>query len=235
MNRIDLNADLGEGCGDDDALLAIVTSANIACGVHAGDEGMMDATVRSAIAHRVTIGAHPSYPDREHFGRVALDRSPEQVYDDVVAQVRALEAIVRARGAQLHHVKAHGALYNVAARDRAVADAISRAVREIDPALAVVGLAGGAQLESAREHGLRAIAEVFADRGYRPDGSLIPRGEPGALIDDVGNAVAQALDLARSGRGQTLCLHGDGPHALEFARAIRSALAHAGVALRAPD
>jgi 5-oxoprolinase (ATP-hydrolysing) subunit A len=221
---VDLNADLGEGCGNDDDLLAIVTSANIACGVHAGDEHTMETTIRSAIRHGVAIGAHPSYPDRAHFGRVELERTPEEIYDDVVAQVRALDAIALRHGSRVGHVKAHGALYNVAARNRTVADAISRAVRALDPQLAVVGLAGGAQLESAREHGLTAIAEVFADRGYRSDGSLIPRAEANALIENVDDAVAQALDFTRSGRGETICIHGDGPHALEFARAIRAAL-----------
>jgi len=191
----------------------------------------MDATVSGAIAHGVTIGAHPSYPDRANFGRTVMARTPEEISRDVTGQIRELDAIVRAHGARLRHVKAHGALYNVAARDREVADAISRAVRALDPQLAVVGLAGGAQIESARAHGLRAIPEVFADRGYQPDGTLIPRGQPGALIEDVGAAVAQALALARSGAGETICLHGDGPHALEFARAIRAALEGAGIAV----
>jgi UPF0271 protein len=210
-----------------------VTSANVACGVHAGDERTMDATVRAAARHGVAIGAHPSYPDRENFGRTAMARTPEQISADVSEQIRTLDAIARVHGTRLHHVKAHGALYNVAARDRTVADAISRAVYAIDPQLSVVGLAGGEQLTSARAFGLRAVAEVFADRGYRPDGSLIPRGEPGALIDDIDAAVAQALALARSGAGETICLHGDGPHALEFAHAIRAALETAGVTVAA--
>ncbi|HTZ55099.1 MAG TPA: 5-oxoprolinase subunit PxpA [Candidatus Acidoferrum sp.] len=229
MTSIDLNADLGEGCGDDEALLGIVTSANIASGGHAGNRATMETTVRAAIAHGVAIGAHPSYPDRAGFGRMQMERSPDEIFDDVLAQIRALATIADAQGARLRHVKAHGALYNVAARDRAVADAISRAVVAFDPELAIVGLAGGAQLLSARTHGLRAIAEVFADRGYRDDGSLIPRGQPGALIEDVDAAVAQALALARSGAGQTICIHGDGPHALAFARAIRAALEDAGI------
>lgn len=233
MTRIDLNADLGEGCGDDDALLAIVTSANIACGAHAGDAATMDATVRSAIHHGVAIGAHPSYPDRENFGRVVMTRSAQEIFDDVVVQVRELAVIARARNARLHHVKAHGALYNVAARDRVVADAISRAVLAVDPQLAVFGLAGGEQIASAHAFGLRPIAEVFADRGYEPDGTLIPRGQQGALIDDVDAAVGQALALARAGTGETICLHGDGPDALTFARAIRTALEGAGIAVRA--
>lgn len=233
MTTIDLNADLGEGCGGDEALLGIVTSANIASGGHAGDLHTMQATVSAAIAHGVAIGAHPSYPDRAGFGRTQMERTPNEIFDDVLEQTRALATVADAQGARLHHVKAHGALYNVAARDRAVADAISRAVVAFDSELAIVGLAGGAQLLSARAHGLRAIAEVFADRGYRPDGSLIPRGQPGALIEDVDVAVAQALTLARSGAGQTICIHGDGPHALAFARAIRAALEDAGIAVAA--
>ncbi len=226
---IDLNADLGEGCGDDDALLAIVTSANIACGAHAGDAATMETTVRDAIRHGVAIGAHPSYPDRENFGRLVLRRTPDEIFDDVVTQVRGLAVIAQAHNARLRHVKAHGALYNVAARDRAVADAISRAVHAVDPQLALFALAGGEQIASARAFGLRPIAEVFADRRYQADGSLVPRGEPGALIEDADAAVAQALAFARSGAGETICLHGDSPHALTFARAIRAALESADV------
>lgn len=234
MTSIDLNADLGEGCGDDEALLGIVTSANVASGGHAGDASTMDATVRAALRHGVVVGAHPSYPDRANFGRTAMERTPDEIFNDVLEQTRALAAVAGAHSVRLRHVKAHGALYNVAARDRAVADAISRAVAAFDPQLAVVGLAGGAQLASARAHGLRAVAEVFADRGYRPDGSLVPRGQPGALIDDIDVAVAQALQLARSGAGETICIHGDGPHALVFARAIRIALETSGITVQNP-
>jgi 5-oxoprolinase (ATP-hydrolysing) subunit A len=231
MTSIDLNADLGEGCGDDEALLQIVTSANIASGGHAGDARTMEATVRAAIRNGVAIGAHPSYPDRAGFGRSQMERTPDEIFDDVLQQTRAIATIADAQGARLRHVKAHGALYNVAARDRAVADAISRAVLAFDNKLAIVGLAGGAQLLSARAHGLRAIAEVFADRGYRDDGSLIPRGQPGALIEDVDTAVAQALALARSGAGETICIHGDGPRPVAFAGAIRAALESAGISV----
>jgi UPF0271 protein len=231
-NSIDLNADVGEGCGDDAALFALVTSANVACGAHAGDETTMRATIRAALAAGVAVGAHPSYPDRENFGRVAMQRAPAQVYGDVFAQLAALSRIAREEGAELTHVKPHGALYNVAARDAAVADAISAAVADSDPRLAVVGLAGGEQIASAGRYGLRAIREVFADRAYRPDGTLVPRTEPGALIDDADVAAAQALRLARDGTGETICLHGDGPHALAFARRIRAALEAAGIAVR---
>jgi UPF0271 protein len=229
---IDLNADLGEGCGDDEALLAIVTSANIACGAHAGDRDTMRETILAAMRSGVSIGAHPSYPDRENFGRVAMDRTPQQIEEDVALQIRELDDCAQACGARLRHVKAHGALYNLAARDMGAADAISRAVRAFDPTLAVVGLENGAQMTSARKHGLRAIGEVFADRRYDPNGFLVPRSHARALIDDEAEAVAQALGFVRERRGETLCLHGDGPHAMSFARAIRSALDEAGVTVR---
>lgn len=243
--HVDLNADLGEGAPDDADLLTLVTSANIACGGHAGDARLMQATVRAALAHGVAIGAHPSYVDREHFGRREMQLDPDQVRAEVLCQVGALDALARAAGGRLHHVKPHGALYNQAARDPALADAIAGAVRAIDPGLAVYGLAGGELLRAAERAGLRAVAEVFADRGYRADGSLVPRREPGALIDDTHEAVARTLRMVLEGvvqavsgetvplRAQTICLHGDGPHALAFARALHAALRDAGVQLRA--
>jgi UPF0271 protein len=233
MKEIDLNADLGEGCGDDAALMGIVTSANIACGAHAGDETTMRETIRLALAHGVAIGAHPSFPDREHFGRVDMQRTPQQIYDDVRKQIETLGLIAREEHATIHHVKAHGALYNLAARDVAVADAISRAVADTSTSLVLYGLAGGAQIESGRAHGLRTAGEGFADRRYMPDGSLVPRSRTDALIDDEEEAVAQALSLVDAGRAQTICLHGDGPHAIAFARRIRNAFARANVAIAA--
>ena len=166
MRRIDLNADVGEGCGDDRALFGVVTSANIACGWHAGDEATMRETVRSALAAGVAIGAHPSYPDRENFGRTAMARTPQDVYADATAQIASLAAIAREQGAALRHVKPHGALYNDSARDVALAHAIAHAVRDSEPALALVGLAGSASIRAARDAGLRAIDEGFADRAY---------------------------------------------------------------------
>jgi len=233
--KIDLNADLGEGFGNDEALLELVTSANVACGWHAGDAATMEATVRAAHARRVAIGAHPSYPDREHFGRLDVERSVEEIQDDVVAQIRALADIAARCGTRLTHVKAHGALYNRAAHDRAVADAVSRAVAFFDSRLALVGLAGSEQIASARAHGLRAVEEVFADRGYARDGTLIPRGMPGATIEDAATAAAAALSFAKRRVGETICVHGDGPQALILARAIRRALAEAGVEVRCID
>jgi len=243
--HVDLNADLGEGAPDDVELLVLVSSANIACGWHAGDARLMQATVMAALERGVAIGAHPSYPDRENFGRSEMQLTPEQVRADVIYQIGALDALVRAAGGRLHHVKPHGALYNQAARDPALADAIATAVLDVNPSLAVYGLAGGELPKAAERAGLRAVAEVFADRGYRADGSLVPRSQPGALIHDTDEAVARALRMVSEGvvqavsgetvplQAQTICLHGDGPHAIAFARAIHQALNQAGVQLRA--
>jgi len=243
--QIDLNADLGEGCGNDEALLGLVSSANVACGWHAGDAATMLQTVKWAIARGVAIGAHPSFPDRENFGRTEMQRDPEAVYADVLYQIGALAAMVRAQGGQLAHVKAHGALYNQAARDPVLADAIVRAVRDFDSDLVFFGLAGSVMVKVAREAGLRVKEEVFADRGYNPDGSLVRRGTPGALHEDEEIALSQTLTMVREQRvraidgswvpirADTVCLHGDGPHALAFARRIRERLSAQGIAIRA--
>ncbi|MFG6429587.1 5-oxoprolinase subunit PxpA [Roseateles sp. LYH14W] len=242
--HVDLNADLGEGAPDDAELLALVSSANIACGWHAGDARLMQATATAALARGVAIGAHPSYPDRENFGRSEMQLKPADVQADLIYQIGALDALVKAQGGRLHHVKPHGALYNQAARDPVLADAIAAAVLDVDPGLAVYGLAGSELLRAAERAGLRPVAEVFADRGYRADASLVPRGQPGAHVDDVDEAVARTLRMVREGvvqavtgetvplQAQTICLHGDGPHALAFARAIHAALTAAGVQLR---
>ncbi len=233
MMRVDLNADLGEGCGSDALLLELVTSANIACGWHAGDEATMRETARLARAAGVAIGAHPSYPDRENFGRKSMSRSPEDVYSDVAAQIRVLASIVEEQGGRLRHVKPHGALYNQAARDDALARAIARAVRDFDPSLALVGLAGSASVRVARETGLRAVEEGFADRAYTDSRELVPRGEPGAMIDDEERSVRQVYDLIERGI-ETICLHGDAPEALAFARRIRASLQANNVAILPP-
>ncbi len=243
--HVDLNADLGEGASDDAELLALVSSANIACGWHAGDARLMQTTVSAALARGVALGAHPSYPDRENFGRSEMHLAPADVRADLIYQIGALDALVRAAGGRLHHVKPHGALYNQAARDPALADAVATAVRDIDPSLALYGLAGSELLRAAERAGLRPVAEVFADRGYRADGSLVPRSQPGAFIEDTAQAVSRTLRMVREGvvqavsgetvalQAQTICLHGDGPHALAFARALHAALSQAGVQLRA--
>ncbi|MEQ6291287.1 5-oxoprolinase subunit PxpA [Vogesella sp. GCM10023246] len=241
--HIDLNADLGEGCGDDAAILACVSSANIACGWHAGDAATMRAAVRAALALGVAIGAHPSFPDRNNFGRSAMQRTPAQVHADISAQLAALAAIVAEEGGRLAHVKPHGALYNQAARDAVLADAIAAAVRDFDPALKLMGLAGSELTAAARRHGLIAIEEVFADRGYLADSSLAPRDTPGAVIADADRALAQTLQLVQHGsvhsldghrialRADSVCLHGDGAHALAFARLLRQQLQARGIAI----
>ncbi len=242
---VDLNADLGEGCDTDEALLSLVTSANIACGGHAGDAVTMLRTVDGALARGVAIGAHPSFVDRANFGRSERQLPEEEVYATVLTQIGALDAIVRARGGRLAHVKPHGALYNQSARDPALAATIARAVRDFDPSLALFALANSASVAAAREAGLRVVEEVFADRGYEPDGSLVKRGTPGALIDDEQQAVDQTLRMVRERsvraidgtvvpiNAQTVCLHGDGAHALAFARRIREGLRAAGVTVTA--
>lgn len=242
---IDLNSDLGEGfgawlMGDDAALLEQVSSANIACGYHAGDPDVMLRTVRLAAARGVSIGAHPSLPDLQGFGRREMRVSPEEVYALVLYQIGSLEAFCRACAVQLCHVKPHGALYNMAARDEHIAQAIAHAVRDFDPALVLFGLADSALVEAGREAGLGVANEVFADRTYQADGSLTPRTRPDALLRDaaaleqarrmVSEGTVQAIDGTRVPiRADTLCLHGDGAAAVALARALRSALESDGV------
>jgi UPF0271 protein len=243
--QIDLNADLGEGAGSDEALLGLVSSANIACGWHAGDAKTMRQCVRWAIEHGVAIGAHPSFPDRENFGRSTMHLPPDEIVANVLYQVGALAAIVKAEGGKLSHVKPHGQLYNQAVKEPELADAICEAVRRFDPSLRFFGLAGSGMIEAARRAGLTPVEEVFADRGYMPDGSLVPRSQPGALIEDEEQSLAQTLSLVRDRKvtaidgstvpvnAQTVCLHGDGAHALAFARRIRDRLQQEGIAVRA--
>ncbi len=231
---IDLNSDLGEGGPNDEALLDVVTSANVACGFHAGDPATMRRTVELALKKGVAIGAHPGFRDPEHFGRREMRLDPEDAFDLALHQIGALQAIARARGARVRHVKPHGALYTMAARDSALAQALARAVRAADPQLLFVGLAGSEMIRAARGLGLEAVEEVFADRGYRPDGSLVPRGEPGALVEDPDEAARRGVAMAKEGRARTICVHGDTPGALEMARALRAALEREGVEVRAP-
>lgn len=251
MNRIDLNGDLGESfgawrMGDDDALLALLSSANIACGFHAGDPEIMRHTVAHAVAHGVAIGAHVSLPDLQGFGRREMSVTPAEAYALTLYQIGALHAFTCAAGGRLTHVKPHGALYNMAARDRVLADAIARATRDFDPQLRLFGLAGSALVEAGRAIGLPVAAEAFVDRRYRTDGSLQPRRENGAVIEDIDQALAQALGIARDGvvhtldrqrvqlHADTLCLHGDGSHAVQLARKLRSELEAAGLQIAAP-
>jgi 5-oxoprolinase (ATP-hydrolysing) subunit A len=245
MNRsVDINGDLGEGAGNDAQLMPWVSSANIACGAHAGDETTMRATVLLAKKQGVAIGAHPGFADREHFGRRELALSATEIVALVSTQTQALRMIAQGEGAVVTHVKPHGALYNLAARDAVVADAIAEAVAAVDTGLWLYALSGGALLKAGRARGLRMVAEVFADRTYQDDGSLTARNRPDALVTEVGEAVAQVLRMVRDGvvrsvngceipiTADTICVHGDGAHAVEFARELHAALKAAGVGVR---
>ena len=233
MKTVDLNCDIGESygawrMGDDRALLDIVTSANVACGFHAGDPSIIEATVRDATQRNVAVGAHPSYPDLVGFGRRSMAIAPGDVEAGVLYQIGALAAFAHASGAKLTHVKPHGALYNDAARDAALATAIAKAVARFDTGLVLVGLPDSALAAAGRAAHLRFAAEGFCDRAYEPDGSLRSRGRPGAVYTDPDQAAAQALSLAQRGAVQTLCVHGDTPGAAASARAVRTALSGAG-------
>ncbi|MFL5560471.1 MAG: 5-oxoprolinase subunit PxpA [Gemmatimonadaceae bacterium] len=251
MTSVDLNCDIGESfgawtLGADDDVLAQVSSANIACGFHAGDAATMRRTVDRALARGVALGAHPGLPDLAGFGRRAMEISPDEAYEMVVYQVGALAAFAAARGARLAHVKPHGALYNMAATRPTLADAIARAVHDVDAGLMLFALAGSALVIAARSVGITPIEEVFADRRYAADGTLVPRTHPGAVITDAAAAVTQAVRMVREGRvtaidgtdvrvhAGTICIHGDTPGAAEHARALRAALDAAGVTIAAP-
>jgi UPF0271 protein len=243
---IDLNSDLGESfgrytLGDDTALMPLITSANIACGFHAGDPSVMQATVRLARQHGVAIGAHPGWGDLPGFGRRDMTVSPEEAEALVLYQIGALAAFVRAEGAELRHVKPHGALYNQSAQDAALAESVARAVRRFSRDLILVGLAGSALLEAGRAAGLRVADEAFPDRGYNPDGTLMSRKLAGAVLENPLQVAENAVRLAREGirLGErvifpdTLCLHGDHPRAVDNARLIRDTLQASGVEVRA--
>ena len=231
--------------GHDAALLPFITSANVACGFHAGDPAVMRATVRAALAHNVAIGAHPGLPDLVGFGRRNMDISAEEAFDMTVYQLGALQAVVQAEGGALHHLKPHGALYNMAATNAALAEALAEAVYKVQPELTLYGLAGSELTKAGEKLGLRTAHEVFADRTYQADGTLTPRRQPDALLTDAAAATAQVLRLVTEGRvrsqqgpdvalrADTVCLHGDGAHALEFAQQLNRALRAAGVQLAA--
>jgi len=247
-SSIDLNADLGEGfgayhLGDDRELLALVTSANIACGFHAGDPLIMRTTVEVAAARGVAIGAHPGYPDLMGFGRRELGATAREITAYLIYQIGALQAVCRAAGTRLRYVKAHGALYNRAVADAEAAAAIADAVRAVDPGLTLLGLAGSQLLVAARAAGLPVASEAFADRAYARDGSLVSRSKPGAVLRDVEAVVTRAVRMVTTGQvtsiegeelqvhADSLCVHGDTPGALDLLRAIRRGLATAGVAV----
>jgi len=248
MRQINLNADLGEGfgawqMGDDAALLRIVSSANVACGFHAGDPAIMRDTVREALAQGVSIGAHPSFPDLQGFGRRVMQMSPRDLEATVLYQVGALQAMAAAEGGRVTHVKPHGALSNVACADAAVAETVVRAVRSLDAGLILLAPAHSALARAGEAAGLQVRNEVFADRAYLDDGQLMPRSRPGAVLHDAQECVAHVLRMLQeeaivtaSGarlptRIDSICVHGDGPEAVASARAIRQALEAAGCAL----
>lgn len=245
--RIDLNADVGESTGDDEGIVPAVSSANVACGFHAGNPAIMRTTVQLSKRHGVAVGAHPSFRDMEGFGRREMHVEAAELENLVAYQIRALSLIALEEGVRLSHVKPHGALYNMSARDAAMADAIARAVRTVDASLVLFGLSGSELTAAGQRAGLRVASEVFADRGYRSDGTLAPRGTPGAVLTDVAEVVQRAIGMATgqavtavdgtsvSVRADTICIHGDTPGAAALARAVRAALAAAGIEVRPPE
>ncbi len=250
MAQVDLNCDMGESfgvyqLGSDMQIMPLVSSANIACGFHAGDPSVMRKTLETAVSQNVAVGAHPGLPDLVGFGRRNMQISAQEAYDMVVYQVGALLGFARTTGIALHHVKPHGALYNMAAKDKALACAIARAVKDIDPSLVLYGLAGSELIRAGKEVGLKVASEVFADRTYQADGSLTPRTQPNALLQSDDEAVQQVLTMVTEKRvkaftgewvsldADTICIHGDGVHAFSFATKVREALLQAGVEIKA--
>lgn len=246
MNYIDLNCDMGEGLDNDAAIMPFISSANIACGYHAGNTDTMKKTVLLATEHQVAIGAHPGFADPEHFGRREQQLTEPALYDLVSAQVYALQTICCTHGVPLHHVKPHGALYNMAARTPAMAKIIAKAVKDVDNDLRLFGLSNSLLISAAAAAGLKTVSEVFADRSYQDDGSLTARSQPGAMIESETLAVKQVLQMVtrqevttQSGKiiplkAETICIHGDGAHALEYARAIHTALLHHHLTIQHP-
>lgn len=235
--KIDLNCDLGEAVGNDEAIMPYITSANIACGFHAGDADVMRATVRLAKQFGVNVGAHPGWNDRQNFGRREMDVSAQEVESIVLYQIQTLAGIAKAEHVALTHVKPHGSLYNQAAKDRGLADAIARAVKSFSVELILVGLAGSGLCEAGVVAGLKVAGEGFPDRAYNPDGKLMSRNKPGAVIESPEEVAKNALKLVRDGilfgekivHVDTLCLHGDHPRAAENAKLLREALTKNGI------
>ncbi|MFI5360999.1 MAG: 5-oxoprolinase subunit PxpA [Elusimicrobiota bacterium] len=238
MKTIDVNCDMGESAeavrgGLQESLLPWITSVNVACGGHAGDEGLMRETIAGALRWKVSVGAHPSYPDRANFGRVRMRMTGEEIARSVAGQIRELARIAEELKIELRHVKAHGALYNDAAADPATAEAIAAGAALFSRDLVLVGPAGSRMLQVFASRGFRTAAEAFADRRYEPDGSLRSRSFPDALVSEPGAAAAQALAFARGGEVRTLCVHSDTPGALAIVRAVAGALDAAGIERRA--
>ncbi|NTU29907.1 LamB/YcsF family protein [Brevibacillus sp. HB1.1] len=250
METVDLNCDMGESfgayqLGNDQEILPYITSANVACGFHAGDPGTMRKTVQMALEAGVAIGAHPGFADLVGFGRRNMEISPEEAYELVLYQIGALQAFVRAEGGVMHHVKPHGALYNMAATRPALAESIALAIYKVNPELVLYGLAGSELTRAGEKIGLATAHEVFADRTYQQDGTLTPRSQPNAMITDQQQSLQQVIRMVSKGlvltqqgvdipiQADTICIHGDGAHALEFAQSIREALVGAGMTIAA--
>lgn len=236
MKHVDLNVDLAEGCSNDQRLLQLVTSANVACGLHAGDFNEMRKAIRWAKENKVRIGAHPSFPDRENFGRTNMQLPDDELKACLLYQLGAVKALCDAEGVSLSYVKPHGALYNQAAKDESLAALIALTIKQFNPSLKLMGLSGSLMLKVAQQHGLGIISEVFADRHYLADGSLVPRSRADALVDNDEEAISQVLQMVLQGsvptvdgqdvaiQADSICLHGDGEHAISFAEKIRKAL-----------
>lgn len=250
MSVVDLNADIGESFGryelpGEDDLLSLITSANVACGFHAGDPVVMQRTVSAAAGRGVTVGAHPGYRDLIGFGRRELAASPAEIAADVVYQVGALDGFCRTTGTRVRYVKLHGALYHRAAEDKDVAKAVAFALRQLDQELVVLGPEGSAMLQAANATGLDVAREAFVDRAYQPDGRLVPRGMPGAVLDDADAIAERALRMVQDRyvvaidgtrciiRADSLCVHGDGPKAVAVVRAVRQRFDQEGISLAA--
>jgi UPF0271 protein len=245
MLTIDINCDMGEGTGNDEAIMPFISSANIACGYHAGNEETMKQTIESAIKYNVAIGAHPSFFDKENFGRTEMNLPVDEIYDLVILQLRTINKIIKEKNAALHHVKPHGALYNMSAKNPQIAKAIAQAVKDFDEGIILFGLSGSHSITEAGAINLRTASEVFADRTYQDDGSLTPRSQPNALIENVDMSVRQVLQMIKEKKvtsvdgktipvvADTICIHGDGKHAIEFAGAIHQSLTQNSIELKA--
>jgi UPF0271 protein len=243
MISVDLNCDMGEGMSHDAELMPYISSANIACGFHAGDSSIMQATVSLALKHGVAIGAHPSFPDKENFGRTNMTLSGKEIYEMTLYQIGALHAIAKANGTQLHHVKPHGALYNMAALSSEISNAIVKAIHDFDRGLILYGLASSEMIKAAQSKGLAFKQEVFADRTYQSNGTLTSRSQPNALIEEADVAVKQVMQMVKDKtvttiigeripiQADTICIHGDGAHAVQFAKALHAKLKEEGISI----
>jgi 5-oxoprolinase (ATP-hydrolysing) subunit A len=245
MLTIDINCDMGEGIGNDESIMPFISSANVACGYHAGNEEIMKQTIELAIKNRVVIGAHPSFFDKENFGRTEKNLAVDEIYDLVILQLRTIDKIIQKSSQKLHHVKPHGALYNMSAKDPLIAKAIAQAVKDFDDDLILFGLSGSYSVSEAKAIDLKTANEVFADRTYQNDGSLTQRSLPNALIEDVEKSVQQALKMITEKKvtsvngknvsiiADTICIHGDGKNAVEFARQIFQSLTQNNIDIKA--